>query len=148
MVSEPLFWHFLSSLVFIGVTPFSTSLSPSQQSPQPITIEPPTSSSRCLWVPNLQPLSLRSPTPHKPLHLSSPSWILLWLHFCRYHWDRLASIYTTVEASQSSETTCTLTCRPKLLHQNPHTTRTPHAVLNCSWLHPWCHQCHISPSLH
>ena len=37
MVSEPLLWLFLSSLVFIGVTPFSTSLSPSQQPLQPWT---------------------------------------------------------------------------------------------------------------
>ena len=71
IVSEPLLWPFLSSLVFIGVTPFSTSLLLSQQSPQPLAVEPPTSSSRCLWVSDLQLLSLRSPTPHRPLHVSS-----------------------------------------------------------------------------
>ena len=54
---------FLSSIVFIGVTSFSTSLLPSQQSLQLLAVEPPTSSSHCLRVPDLQPLSLRSPTP-------------------------------------------------------------------------------------
>jgi len=104
MVSEPLLWHFLSILVFIGVTPFSTSLSPSQQLSQPLAVEPPTSSNRCLWVPDLQLLSLKISTPHRPLHVSSPPWILLQSHFWRYHWDRLESIYTSVEASKSSET--------------------------------------------
>ena len=52
---------FLSSLVFIGVTPFSTSLPPSQQSLQPLAVEPLTSSSCCLRVLDLQSLSLRSP---------------------------------------------------------------------------------------
>ena len=102
MISEPLLWPFLSSLVFIGVTPFSTSLPPSQQSPQPLAIEPLTSSSHCLRVPDLQPLSLRSPTPHRSLHMSlnrslpsraawiscvnapravqSSSWCYLWRH--------------------------------------------------------------------
>ena len=71
---------FLGSLVFIGVTSFSTSLPPSQQSPQPFADEPPPSSSRCLKVPDLQPQSLRSLTLHRLLHASSPPLILLRLH--------------------------------------------------------------------
>ena len=109
MVSESLLWPFLCNLVFIGVTPFSILLLPSQQSPQPFAVEPLTSSSHCLWVPDLQPLSLRSPTPHKPLHMSSPPWILLRLRFYKYHGDHLALIYTLVEASQPSETAHGLT---------------------------------------
>ena len=72
MVSEPLLWPFLSSLVFIGVTPFSTSLPPSQQPPQPFAVEPSTSTSRRLWVPDLQPPLLRSFTPQRPLPIASP----------------------------------------------------------------------------
>ena len=63
MVSEPGFHCsdlFLSSLVFIGVTPFSTSLPSSQQSLQPLAVEPPMSSSRCLRVPDLLTFSCQS----------------------------------------------------------------------------------------
>ena len=81
MVSEPLLWPFLSSLVFISVTPFSTSLPPSQQPPQPFAVEPPTSSSHRPWVPDLQPPSLRSFTLHRPLPFVSPLQTLLWLRF-------------------------------------------------------------------
>ena len=84
MVSEPLLWPFLSSLVFISMTPFSTSLPPSQQPPQPFTDEPPTSSSRRPWVPDLQPLSLRSFTLPRPLPFASPLQILIRLRFWRY----------------------------------------------------------------
>ena len=49
MISEPLLWHFLGSLVFIGITPFSTSLLPSQQPPQPLVVEPPKFSSCRAW---------------------------------------------------------------------------------------------------
>ena len=130
MVLEPLLWPLLSSLVFISVTQFSTSLSPSQQSPQPLTVEPPTAFNCCLWVPDLQSLSLRSPTPHRPLHESSLPWILLRLHFYKYHCDRLVSIYTSVESSQSSETARTFTRRPKLLCQSPRApTRHPQLQL-------------------
>ena len=61
-----------------------------------------------------------SPTSHRPLHESSPPWILFRLHFCRCHrdclaalmqdcevfddWDCLAPIYSSVETSQSSKT--------------------------------------------
>ena len=144
MVLEPLLWPLLSSLVFISVTQFSTSLSPSQQSPQPLTVEPLMPFSCRLWVPDLQPLSLRSPTPYRPLHKSSLPWILLRLHFYKYHWDRLVSIYMSVETSQSSETARTFTCHSKLLCQSP---RTPHAVLSSNWRHMWRHSCHVSPSL-
>ena len=66
MVSEPLLWLFLSSLVFISVTPFSTLLSPSQQSPQPFAVESQTSSSHRPWVLDLQLPSLRNFTLHRP----------------------------------------------------------------------------------
>ena len=115
MVSEPLLWPFLSSLVFIGVTPFSISLLPSQQLLQPLTVEPPTSSNRCLWVPDLQPLLLRSLTSYRPLHMSLPPWILHRLCFYRYHWDRFAPIYTLVEALQLSEIARALTHHPNIL---------------------------------
>ena len=106
MVSEPLLWSFLSSLVFISVThfSFSTSLPPSQPPPQPFAIEPPTSSSRRPWVPDLQLPLLRSFTLHRPLPLTSPLQTLLRLRFWSYHRDRLAPIYKTVKDSTSSET--------------------------------------------
>ena len=104
MVSEPLLWLFLSSLVFISVTPFSTLLSPSQQSPQPFVVEPQTSSSRRPWVLDLQLPSLRNFTLHRPLPFTSPLQILLQSRFWRYHRDRLAPIYTIVKASTPSET--------------------------------------------
>ena len=104
MVSESLLWHFLSSLMFISVTPFSTSLPPSQQPPQPFAIEPPTSPSRRPWVPDLQPPSLRSFTLHRPLSFASPLQTLLQLRFWRYHRDCLAPIYKIVKASTPSET--------------------------------------------
>ena len=130
MVSEPLLWPFLSSVVFIRVTPFSTSLPPSQQPLQPFVDEPPTSSSRHPWVPNLQPPSLRNFTLHIPLPFASPLQILLWLRFWRYHKDRLASIYTLVKASTPSETTRAPTRRSKALFRWSRTTRTFHAPLH------------------
>ena len=105
MVLEPLLWPFLNSLVFISVTPFfSTSLPPSQPPPQPFAVEPPTSSSRRPWVPDLQQPLLRSFTLHRPLPLASSLQTLLRLRFRSYHRDRLAPIYKTVEDSTSSET--------------------------------------------
>ena len=108
MVSEPLLWHFLSSLVFISVTPFfffSTSLPPSQQPPQPFAVEPPTSSSRRPWVPDLQLPLLRSFTLHRLLPLASPLQTLLQLRFWSYHRDRLVPIYKTLKASTPSKPT-------------------------------------------
>ena len=104
MVSESLLWPFLSSFVFISVTHFSTSLPPSQQPLQPFVDESLTSFSRRPWVPDLQPPSLRSFTPHRPLPFTSPLQILLRLCFWRYHRDHLAPIYILVKASTSSET--------------------------------------------
>ena len=114
MVSEPLLWPFLSSLVFISVTSFSTSLPPSQQPPQPLAVEPSTSSNHRPWDLDLQP-PLRSFTFHRPLPFASPLQILLRLRLWRYHWDRLAPIYTLVEASMPSKTTRAPTRRSKVL---------------------------------
>ena len=116
MVSEPLLWPFLSSLVFISVTHFSTSLSLSQQPPQPFAVEPPTSPSRRPWVLNLQLPSLRSFTLHRPLPFASPLQTLLRLWFWRYHRYHLAPIYKIVKASTPSETARTPTCRSKFLY--------------------------------
>ena len=116
MVSEPLLWSFLSSLVFISMTPFSTSLPPSQQPPQPFTDEPSTSSSRRPWVPDLQPPLLRSFTLYRPLPLTSPLQTLLRLRFWSYHRDHLASIYKTVKDSTSSETARAPTRPSKFLY--------------------------------
>ena len=102
MVSEPLLWHFLSSLVFVSVTPFSPSLLPSQQRPQPLAVEPPTSSNRHHWVLDLQ-LPLGSFTFYRPLSFASPLQILLRLRLWRYHWDCLAPIYILVEPSMPSK---------------------------------------------
>ena len=118
MVSESLLWPFLSSIVFIGVTPFSTSLPLSQQPLQPLAVEPLKSSSRCPWVSNLQPPSLRSFILQRPLPLASPPQILLRLHFWRYHWDCLTSIYTLVEASKPSETSRAPTHHSKVLFRS------------------------------
>ena len=102
MVSEPLLWPFISSLVFISVTPFSTSLPPSQQLPQPLAVEPSTSSNHRPWDLDLQP-PLRSFTFHRPLPFASPLQILLRLRLWRYHWDCLAPIYILVEPSTPSK---------------------------------------------
>ena len=117
MVSELLLWSFLSSLVFISVTPFSfsTSLLPLQPLPQPFAVEPPTSTSRRPWVPDLQPPLLRSFTLHRPLPLASPLQTLLRLRFWNYHRDRLAPIYKIVKDSTSSETARAPTCCSKFL---------------------------------
>ena len=115
MVSEPLLWSFFNSIVFISVTPFSTSLPLSQQSPQPLVVEPPTSSSHYPWVLDLQPPSLRSFTLHRPLPFASPLQILLRLRLRRYHWDHLASIYTLVEPLTPLETARAPTRRSKVL---------------------------------
>ena len=125
MVSEPLLWPFLSSLVFISVTSFLTTLPQSQLPPQPLAVEPPTSSSRRPWVPDLQLPSLRSFTLHRPLPFASPLQILLRLRFWRYHWDRPAPIYTLVEASPPLKTARAPTRHPKLLFRLSHTKRTP-----------------------
>ena len=124
MVSEPLLWPFLSSLVFISVTPFSTSLPPSQQLPQPFFVKPPMSPSRRPWVPDLQPPLLRSFTLHKPLPFASPLQTLLRLRFWRYHRERLAPIYKIVKASTSSKTTHAPTCRSKFLYGWSHVPRS------------------------
>ena len=115
MVSKSLLWPFLSSLVFISVTPISTSLPPSQQQPQPFAVEPLTSSNRHPWVSNLQPPSLRSFTLHRPLPFASPLQILLRLWFWRYHRDCLASIYIFMKASTPSKTTRAPTRHSKAL---------------------------------
>ena len=125
MVSELLLWLFLSSLVFISVTPFSISLLLSQQPPQPFAVEPPTSSSRRPWVLDLQPLSLRSFTLHRPLPFVSSLQTLLRLWFWRYHRDRLAPIYKTVKSSTPSETARAPTRRSKFLYG---WSRAPRAV--------------------
>ena len=130
MVSEPLLWPFLSNLVFISVTPFSTSLSSSQQPPQPFAVEPPTSSSCWPWVPDLQPPSLRNFTLHRPLPFASLLQILLRIQLWRYHRDRLALIYTLVKASTPSETTRAPTHCSKALFRWSCTRRAFHAPLH------------------
>ena len=139
MISEPLLWLFLSSPVFISVTLFfSTSLLPSQQPPQPFAVEPPTSSSRRPWVPDLQLQSLRSFTLHKPLPLASPLQISLRLRFWSYHRDCLAPIYKIVKAPTPSKTTRAPTRRPKFMYCWSHPPRAvtrlqapQHAVTRC-----------------
>ena len=123
MVSEPLFWPFLSSPVFISVAFFLTTLLPSQLLPQPLAVEPPMYSSRRPWVPDLQLPSLRSFTLHRPLLFASPLQVLLQLRFWRYHWDRPAPIYTLVAASPSSKTARAPTRRSKLLFRRSCATR-------------------------
>ena len=132
MVLEPLLWPFLSSPVFISVTLFfSTSLPPSQPPPQLFAVEPPTSSSHCPWVSDLQPPLLRSFTLHRPLPLASPLQTLLRLRFWSYHRDRLALIYKTVKASTPLETAratqsfCTV---DHAFHVLSHTSRLRHAL--------------------
>ena len=98
-------------------------LPPSQLPPQPLAVEPPTSSSRRPWVPNLQSPSLRSFTLHRPLLFASLLRILLRFHFWRYHWDRPAPIYTFVKSSPPSETARTPTRRSKILRRWSRTTR-------------------------
>ena len=143
MVSKPLLWPFLSSLVFIGVTPLSTSLPPSQQSPQPLVVEPSTSSSHCLRVPDLLPLSLRSPTPHRSFHVSSHR------EYCS---DHISGGIIEIVLNRS-----TLRWKPRS-HQRPHApscaarsfcvsdSRATRVVLSSSWRHPWHHLLHVSPS--
>ena len=132
MVSEPLLWSFLKSIVFISVTPFSTSLPLSQQSSQPLAVEPRTSSSHYPWVLDLQPPSLKSSTLHRPLPFASPLQILLRLRLWRYHWDRLALIYTLMEPLTPLETARALTRRSKVLF---HWSCAPYAFY--APLHIW-----------
>ena len=135
MVSESLLWPFLSSLVFIRVTHFFfTSLPPSQQPPQPFAVEPPTSSNRRPWVPDLQPPSLRSFTLHRPLPLASPLQTLLRLRFWSYHRDRLAPIYKTVKASTPLETARAPTRRSKFLYGWSRASRLCHVPSFSCWL--------------
>ena len=136
MISEPLLWHFLSSLIFISVTPFSTSLPPSQQPTQPFAIEPPTSPSRRPWVPDLQPPSLKSFTLHRPLPFASPLQTLLQLRFWRYHRDCLAPIYKIVKASTPSETArASHTCWRHPRQPFPVPLLMSPACVSC-WRHP------------
>ena len=51
----------------------------------------------CMCLPQF-----KYPSP-KDHYLPLPSWILLRLHFCKYHCDRLAPIHSSVELSQPSE---------------------------------------------
>ena len=126
MVLEPLLWPFLSSPVFISVTLFfSTSLPPSQPLLHPFAVEPPTSSSRRPWVPDLQLPSLRSFTLHRPLPFASSLQTLLRLRYWKYHRDRLAPIYKIVKALTPSETARTPTHHSKFLYDwssTPHTS--------------------------
>ena len=140
MVSESLLWPFLSSLVFIGVTALSTSLLPSQQSPQPLTVEPITSSSHYLRVLDLQPLSLRSPTSHRLLHVSSR------LEYCSNHISRGI---TKIVLNRSTRRWKPSSHRSQ--HMPSRAARSfcviaPRAVLSSRWRHPWRHLCHVSPS--
>ena len=143
MVSESLLWPFLSSLVFIGVTALSTSLLPSQQSPQPLTVEPLTSSSHYLRVPDLQPLSLRSPTSHRLLHVSSR------LEYCSNHISRGI---TEIILKRS---TCWWKPRKHRSRHAPSRAAWSFyvsapcatcAILSSSWRHGWHHLRHVSPS--
>ena len=154
MVLEPLLWPFLSNLVFISVTPFSTSLPPSQQPPQPFAIEPPTSPSHRPWVPDLQSPSLRSFTLHKPLPFVSPLQTLLRLRFWRYHRDRLTPIHKIVKASTPSETARAPTRRSKFLYGWSRAPRAvssdhafPHAITRPHALHGLADVIHVSPCL-
>ena len=114
MVSKPLLWPFLRSIVFISWL-LSTLLPPSQQPSQPFAVEFPTSSSRPPRVPDLQLSSLRCFTLHRPLSFASLLQILLRLRFWRYRRDRLAPIYKLMKVSTLSETTCAPTRRSKVL---------------------------------
>ena len=148
MVSEPLFWHFLSNLFFISVTSvffFSTSLLPSQQPPQPFAVEPPMSPNRRPWVPDLQPPSLRGFTLHRPLPFASPLQTLLRLRFWRYHRDRLVPIYKLVKASMPSETAY---APMHHLFRSHASTRchAPPRIPTCS--HMLANVIHVSPYLH
>ena len=154
MVSEPLLWPFLNSLVFISVTSFSILLPPLQQSPQPFVVEPPTSPSHRPWVLNLQLSSLRSFTLHRPLPFASPLQTLLRLQFWRYHRDRLVPIYKIMKASTPSKTACTPTRRSKFLYGwsraprtsthclfRSHTVTRPHALADVIHVSPYLRRC-------
>ena len=139
MVSEPLLWHFLNNLVFISVTPFPTSLLPSQQPLQPFAVEPPTSPNRRSWIPDLQPPSLRSFTLHKPLPFASPLQTLLRLRFWRYHRNRLAPIYKSWKPQRrrrpyapprAAQSFCTV---DHALHAPSRTSRLRHAPSFSCW---------------
>ena len=136
MVSKPLLWPFLSSLIFIGVTP---SLLPSQQLPQPLAVEPPTSSSCCLRVPDLQPLLLRSPTPQTTACVVTAVYIAL-----------IAFLEVSLRSSSADlhvgeSLVVTGDAMPSRTTQR-FCVSAPCAVLNSNWRHLWRHQCHISPS--
>ena len=117
MVSESLLWPFLSSLVFISVTPFFFNIASAittiiaafhHWTSDVIQPHP--------WVPDLQPPSLRSFTLHRPLSLASPLQTLPRLRFWSYHRDPFTSIYKTMKASTPSETACAPTRCSKFLY--------------------------------
>ena len=145
MVSEPLLWPFLSSLVFISMTPFSTSLPPSQQPPQPLAVEPSTSSNHRPWDLDLQP-PLRSFTFHRPLPFASPLQILLRLRLWRYHWDCLVPIYILVEPSTPSKIARAVQrfCSTDHAPHAPHTPSTRHCTSGFSLMHPYTSQLRVT----
>ena len=116
MVSEPLLWLFLSSLVFLVLLHSQHCFRHHNR--------------RC----SLSPLNLRrlpslslgsgpaavvveeSNTTQITAHVIPP-WLLLRSNFWWYHWDRLETIYSSVKALPSSELPRALTRRLKFLRQ-------------------------------
>ena len=143
MVSEPQLWPFLSSLVFIGVTPLSIASAITTVASRRWTSD---IFHRCLWVPDLQLLSLRSPTPHRSLHMS----------FRRdYCSDQISGDITEIVLKQSTRRwkPCPHRSCHALSHaawifcaNAPRAPRATRAVQSSSWRHLWRHLLHVSPS--
>ena len=160
MVSEPLLWPFLSSLVFIGVTPFSTSLSPSQQLSQPLAVEPSIPAIILgFWTCNRHRWGVSHYKDHCPLH-----------HRCKYCSDYVSEGTTEIVLRwsthsgkpQSHQRPHAPPCRSKVLFRSSHASTRRctsglflHALhLQVTRLHTPSHAstllltsfCHVSPS--
>ena len=98
-------------------------LPPSQLPPQPIAVEPPTSSSRRPWVPDLQPPSFRSFTLQQTTALCITAANIAPISFLKVPLRSSCADLHIRGASSSSETSRALTRRSKLLLRRSRATR-------------------------
>lgn len=115
MVSEPLLWHFLRSLVSLWCYSKFTVVIAVAAATVAIHRWISDVSQLSSLVLDQQPLPLRSLTQQKTIALLSSPWILPRLCFGRYHCDHSPPICLTVETWPSSEPSRARMHRPKIL---------------------------------
>lgn len=143
MESKSLLWLFLSSLVCHWCYSRLTIASAVTTATTAICRWTSDASQYLSLVSDLQPPLLRRLTPWGPLPKSSLPWILLQLHFCRYHWDQVPPFYWIVETSLPLELSCAIMHWP---NNSTLWSRAHMPTPNLCWRHPWQHQCHINLS--